>query len=267
MQGRFRHQATLTLKRMFYAGRGEPFRIQGRTLRYIPGTRPTRLKYANSENDWVARYDALQLRLISENLSEGDTAIDIGAHCGQFAILMAALCGSKGRVVAFEPDPYARVALARNIKLNPSIKPPQVETLAVSDCSGEAFLYSRNGNSNSSLAASGLGSPGLASEKIPVTTVSLDDYLSERHFPQSRWVKIDAEGAEIRILRGAQRCLSGNAGIICELHPYAWAEFGTSFNELKSLAAASGRRIRYLDQDNEIGDLPTYGAVVLERTP
>lgn len=265
MLRRIRHQAALASKRFLYGKRGEPYSIRGHTLRYIPGTRPTKLKYANSENDLVARYDALQLRLITENLSAGDTAIDIGAHCGQYAILMAALCGFTGQVIAFEPDPYARVTLAHNIKLNPSIKPPQVEMLAVSDCSGQSFLYSRGGNANSSLVASALGSPELNVEEIPVTTVSLDDYLSERKLPQPRWVKIDAEGAEIRILRGAQRCLSGNAGVICELHPQAWAAFDSSLDELKDLAKVSGRRVRYLDQDNEIADPTTYGAVVLER--
>jgi hypothetical protein len=93
----------------------------------------------------------------------------------------------------------------------------------------------------------------------------LDDYLSEQKFPKPRCVKIDTEGAEIGILTGARRLLASDAVIICELHPYAWAEFGNTFEELKTLAKASGRRIRYLDQTNEIGDEATYGAVVLER--
>lgn len=210
----------------------------------------------------VARYDALQMRLISERLNEGGTALDIGAHSGEYTIIMAALCGHTGQVIAFEPDPYARKTLIQNIKLNPNLKPPLVEKLAVSDFCGEAVLHSRGGNANSSLVQSGLGMVG---EKIPVTVVALDDYLTVRKFPQPKWIKIDKEGAEIRILKGAQRCLASDCEIICELHPYAWAESGSSLEELKALTKASGRRIRYLDRDNEIGDVANYGTVVLER--
>jgi hypothetical protein len=46
---------------------------------------------------------------------------------------------------------------------------------------------------------------------------------------------------------------------------HAWPEFGNTFAELKDLAAAAGRRIRYLDQDTEIGDKAEYGIVLLER--
>jgi hypothetical protein len=79
-------------------------------LRYVPGTRPVRLRYKRSDND-VVRYDALQIELFAAELSEGDVAIDIGAHAGQYSLIMTAMCGMSGQVVAFEPDPYARQAL------------------------------------------------------------------------------------------------------------------------------------------------------------
>jgi FkbM family methyltransferase len=261
----FRHQSTLAVKRLIYGRRGEPFRIQGHTLRYLPGTRPVRLDYVNSPNS-NTRYDALQVKLFSERLGEGDVAIDIGAHCGQYCILMAAMCGQAGQVVAFEPDPIARAKLMQNLDLNPGIKRPTVESRAISDTAGQALLYSRGGNSQSSLARSGVEfNPAHKSQEISVSLVSLDEYLLEKNLPEPRWIKIDAEGAEVRILKGAQRVLSGNAGIVCELHPYAWKEFGSTFLEFRTLVGAAGRRIRYLDQDTEIGDQVEYGTVLLER--
>jgi hypothetical protein len=103
------------------------------------------------------------------------------------------------------------------------------------------------------------------SEEIRVSIVTLDSYLSEYNLPEPRCVKIDAEGAEIRILKGAKKVLASNADFVCELHPYAWPEFGNTFGELKDLAFAAGRRIRYLDQDTQIGDKAEYGTVLLER--
>ena len=267
MLANFRHQMTRGLKRLLYSRRGEPYRIQGCTLRYLPGTRPVRLRYTRSKND-VVRYDALQLEWLSAHLSEGDIAIDIGAHNGQYSIIMAARCGKTGHVVAFEPDPHAREVLMKNLHLNPGIKRPVVEAFACSDKAGEATLYSRGGNAQSSLARSAVEfSAEHRSEEIRVPLVTLDAYLLERNLPEPRWVKIDAEGAEIRILKGAKNVLASNAGILCELHPYAWSELGSTLAELKGLAAAAGRRIRYLDQDSELGDKAEYGTVLLERQP
>jgi FkbM family methyltransferase len=258
-------QLVLAMKRVIYGRRGEPYRIEGHTLRYVPGTRPVRLRYLRSQNS-IVRYDALQVQLFSTRVAEGDTIIDIGAHYGVYSILMAARVGRTGQVVAFEPDPYAREVLARNIALNPDLKPPVVEAAACSDSVGEATLYSRGGNAQSSLVRSGVEfSPAHKSEQIRVPLVTLDGYLLGRGLPEPRWVKIDAEGAEIRILKGAAKVLLGSTNIVCELHPYAWPEFGNTFSELKELAAASGRRIRYLDQMTEVGEQAEYGTVLLER--
>ena len=260
------HQFVVGLKRALYGRRGEPYRIGRHTLRYVPGTRPVRLRYARSADDAVARYDALQIKLLSTRLVEGDTALDIGAHYGVYSILMAALCGQTGLVVAFEPDPYAREVLVKNINLNPSIKRPLIEACACSDSAGEATLFSRGGNSQSSLVRSAVEfSPTHKSEQFRVPLVTLDSYLLRHDLPEPRWVKVDAEGAEIRILKGAQKLLRGNAGILCELHPYAWLEFGSTLSELKGLASNAGRRIRYIDQETEIGEKAEYGTVLLER--
>jgi hypothetical protein len=51
--------------------------------------------------------------------------------------------------------------------------------------------------------------------------------------------------------------------IVCELHPYAWNEFGTSFEDLNRLVRDAGRAVRYLDESRRIEDGPTYGAVLI----
>jgi len=260
------HQTVLRLKQLVYGRRGEPYPIAGQVLRYAPGTRPVRLQYADSPDPQV-RYDALQVSLFAEGLNEGDTALDIGAHAGQYALIMAARCGRTGHVAAFEPDPHARRKLQRNIALNPDVKAPVVEAMAVSDAPGEATLYSQGGNANSSLARTGIGEQVAAhAEKFTVPLVTLDDYIAERKLATPRWVKIDTEGAEIRILKGAPKLLGSDASILCELHPYAWAEFGNSLDELREVVRRGGRRIRYLDEDDEMAPADVrYGSVCLER--
>ena len=74
-------------------------------------------------------------------------------------------------------------------------------------------------------------------------------------------MKVHAEGAESRILKGAQKILRGNAAILCELR----CRSSSTLAKLKSLAADAGRRIRYIDRDAEMGEQAEYGTVLLER--
>lgn len=222
------------------------------------------MRYKNSSND-NTRYDALQVELLSTSLVPVDTVIDIGAHAGEYCILMAVMVGNKGNVVAFEPDPYARKLLLKNLELNPSLKRPRIENVALSDTDGEAILYSRGGNSQSSLVRSAVEfRKAHHAEEIRVRTARLDTYLTQNELPTPAWVKIDAEGAEIRILQGATSLLQGPARIICELHPYAWMEFNSEFAELKRLISGSGRQIRYLGSQREVTEVAEYGTVLIE---
>lgn len=260
-----RHAAVTGLKRLVYGSRGEPYRVGGHVLRFVPGTRPVKLRYASSEN-WVNRYDALQIRYLTETLRPGDVALDIGAHHGQDALIMAALCGAEGRVAAFEPDPYARSVMEQNFRLNPGTRTPRIEAIACSDRAGSATLYSRGGNANSALVPSQLEhQTGENLEGFDVPTVAIDDWIASSGWPSPRLVKIDTEGAEIAILKGAKALIASDAIIVCELHPYAWPSFGDTWDDLAGLAAAGGRRIRYLDGRDWITGEPVYGIALLER--
>jgi len=202
-----------------------------------------------------------------DSLAEGDIAIDVGANYGQCTVVMAERCGNSGTVIAFEPNPHARFLLNRNFDLNSLVKRATIESFACSDVTGgEVELYHNNNASNSALVrfpGANESSKPLESFRVPVTT--LDSYLAQRALPEPRCVKIDTEGAEIRVLQGARDLLSSSADILCELHPYAWPQFGNSLQELKDVVAQCGRRIRYLDQDLEIGENADYGIVALER--
>jgi hypothetical protein len=91
----------------------------------------------------------------------------------------------------------------------------------------------------------------------------LDDYLSESRLAAPIYMKLDIEGAEIHALRGATNILRSGTTIVCELHPYAWAEFAVTFDDLLRLIHETGRTVRYLDEDRHIEDGPSYGAVVI----
>jgi len=80
--------------------------------------------------------------------------------------------------------------------------------------------------------------------------------------PNPDWIKLDTEGAEITILRGARAVLRSGTKIVCELHPYAWPEFGTSYGEFLSIVRDCGRSVHYFDESSSI-EHATYGATII----
>jgi FkbM family methyltransferase len=155
-------------------------------------------------------------------------------------LLMAAKCGASGHVVAFEPDAFSREQIKRNFALSPSIKHAKIEDFACSDAEGSAEFYSsREGDLNASLRKH---ARDMRQTTAQVTTV--DNYLRRSGLPVPRLVKIDTEGAEIRILKGARTLLETSAAILCELHPYAWESFGSSFDELHGISRSQDAVLR-----------------------
>jgi len=258
------NQAITLAKRIFYFGRGEPICYGNLRLRYLPGTRPLRLKYINSENP-VVRGDARQIQFFLDHVKSGDFVLDIGGHAGQYAVIFAAKTGTDGRVISFEPDPWARDVLRKNLNLNGFAQRVQVEEIALTDKVGNMPFFSKGGNSQSSLARSALGGEAADPQvtTLTVNTDTLDNYLAKRSLGVPQWLKLDTEGAEINILRGAPLLLKSDAKIICELHPFAWPEFGTNFQELLELVRAAGKQIEYLDERCKIANGPVYGSVLI----
>jgi FkbM family methyltransferase len=256
--------SVIAAKRLWYRERGEPIQYGPHKLRYLPGTRPVRLKYVNSP-DVTVRNDVMQINFFLDNVKSGDFVLDIGGHFGQYAVLLGLLVSDSGRVISFEPDPKAREILRANLQLNTLGDRVEMESLALFDQEGEHKFFSRGADSMSSLARSGLGKNASSRDVVEhtVVTVRLDDYLAKRDLGLPSWIKLDTEGAEINILKGASETLKSGSIIVCELHPYAWEEFGTSFDELLRLVTNAGKTIEYLDPSMRIQDGPFYGAVII----
>jgi FkbM family methyltransferase len=260
----FQNSIVRVIKRLLFSKRGEPIQYGQHKLRYVVGSRPVRLKYASSD-DIVARNDAQQIQFYLDRVASGSVVLDIGAHYGEYAVLFAALVGARGKVVCFEPDLAALEVLRANIALNRLENRIAVEARAVFDSNEPKQLFARHGNAQSSLARAGLGGSDSDGdvERYSIETIRLDDYILESGLSSPSYIKLDVEGAEINVLRGAQNTLRSSAVIVCELHPYAWSEFGTSFEELLEIVRSSGRTAQYLDGARRLEDGPAYGALLI----
>jgi FkbM family methyltransferase len=161
------------------------------------------------------------LALVRSLVRPGDVALDIGAHVGQFTILMGSLVGSTGRVLAFEPAPENFTELSANVALNGFASVVEPVRSALSDRPGEAEFYSDGdtGGTEFSMFAERHGQSRTA---FRVSCSTVDQVLDERGLARVQFMKIDTEGAELLVLRGAEQTLarSPDASLLIELHPW-----------------------------------------------
>jgi FkbM family methyltransferase len=149
--------------------------------------------------------------------------VDIGANNGLYSIL-AAKIRPDANVIAFEPYPPAHGALLANLALNSVEANVFVHKLALSDSAGETTLYVPDG-SHGLLETSASLEPDFQStvRTITVRKAQLDDIGLNTRIAV---MKIDVEGHEAAVLRGASRCLEQDRPIVfAEMLPGAESHF------------------------------------------
>jgi len=162
-------------------------------------------------------YETETAKWLQEAIDEGVVFFDIGANFGYFTLLGGRLVG-RGRCIAFEPIPdngeVIRQHLANNELTNISL-----EQTALSDRTGLAEFVLEDNSATSHLAEYEI-THGASSRKsaIKVNTMRLDDYCSRNKiFPNV--IKLDVEGAEVLVLKGAQAVLtSARPSLIISTH-------------------------------------------------
>lgn len=222
--------------------RGIVVGVNGDPLRLTPS-------YAtyHASRVWEPEVHAAMTRTIGTGMS----VLDVGAHVGLFTLAAARRVGPTGRVFAFEPSPATLVSLRRHITLNGFDDRVEVVPAAVGDIEGETPFYVYGETMSASVARASLDelSPGreaMPASEITVPVVTLDGLCTERGVRPDR-VKIDVEGAELRVLRGAVELLHSHAEVICEIHPAQLEAAGGSEEELIAFVAQHGRTLVTVD--------------------
>ena len=139
-----------------------------------------------------------------DTLKEGMNVIDIGAHIGAYTILASEKVGNTGKVIAIEPEPQNYQRLLENVIIN-NFKNVVLKKTALSDHNGLERLYI----SPSSVRHSLLPQEGKITS-IEVIVKTLDILLEELHIKKVDIIKIDVEGAEIEVIKGAKETLQNN---------------------------------------------------------
>lgn len=146
-------------------------------------------------------YERPLVNWLKETLRPDDVFWDVGGNVGAIALVAARHCR---QVVAFEPDPRSADALARNVEAN-GLGNVIVQRAALGDSAGQGTLYraSRHNSGMTSLL------PGRtpAVDAIDIQVETADAFVARHEALAPTIVKLDVEGAEHLVVKGARNCL------------------------------------------------------------
>lgn len=160
---------------------------------------------------WKARIrgERDEIRALRACLASGDVAVDVGANKGSYLHWMRCAVGADGRVLAFEPQP----GLARYLEAARQTMGwdnVAIREIALSDSAGRRVLHvpGWENSPGASLEESALASPADGDRDREVETDTLDRQLEG--IGRVALVKVDVEGHELAVFRGAERTLASS---------------------------------------------------------
>jgi FkbM family methyltransferase len=152
----------------------------------------------------------------------GDIVVDIGAHIGRYTIISSKRVGTNGKVVAIEASPSNFEILNRNIKLNQLANIINLNHVVYSK-ETKLKLYLPGEESGHTIYNTVISDRARNEDKfVEVNANTLDYLLQSKGIKQEQinWIKIDVEGAEFEVLKGAANILSNSKdiAILIEIH-------------------------------------------------
>lgn len=222
---RYRNGATLTAE----AG--------GLTARFYTESAP---EYAHVRNFWMDDLGGERevLERFLADLKPDDVVYDVGANIGTYTCFAQQLV-EDGRVCAFEPHPGNAARLADNVRETANAGVTEIHRIAVSDDSGTVSL-AVGGDVTGKGTHNVLGN---GESSIPVDAEPLDEYVGRNGLPQPDAFKIDVEGAEDRVLDGAEEALGHARLVYVEVHP----QHGVSLDAVESCLEDAGFAIERME--------------------
>jgi FkbM family methyltransferase len=232
-------------------GRGDMAEVTRRSIRW-------RLDLREGIDFSIYLLGAFELTTIEaygKLLQPDDLVLDIGANIGAHTLHLARAVGPRGRVLAFEPTDYAFGKLRANLSLNPQligrVEAHQLMLLDRSEAPPPA-LYSSWPLS----PASGdvhEGHLGRLQSTAGAQGMTLDEFVENHGLTRLDLIKLDVDGFECRVLRGAENTLKRfKPAMIMELSPYVLEEQGDSLHGLVMLLASHDYRLYSISSGKEL---------------
>lgn len=193
-----------------------------------------------------------EFRLLDGIDTVGRTVIDVGANAGIWTFELSRRVGPNGLVVAYEALPHYADSLSLAMRLL-RVKNVRIRSAAVGDAEQSVSLRWRTdtGEALGGLTHIELSTGGRSANLIQVPMVSLDTDLAARGIRPTEvaFVKIDVEGAELGVLRGATELLrTVSPAVFLEVEPKWLSRFGNTAEDIFGEMSNHGY-VPYLSSD------------------
>ncbi len=241
-------RSTFRMRNVLLLGRPIHVEVSGVSFRLVP-------KGAVVADLWSGlRFERHELELILRVLQPGMTFFDVGSNIGLFAVV-AATKSSGVRVYAFEICMWTFHVLQENIRLNSLIN-VQAWRTALGDYVGEATLQV---NAPGKDGLNTIGQPShpdsqiVSRERVPITTI--DAFIASHGIDQVDVMKIDVEGAELLVLRGARELLRNDDAPLILYEGYSWCTAGFGYHPVEIMWSLKDCGYELFALDSETGQI------------
>lgn len=178
-------------------------------------------------------YEKSSFDFFRKHLKRGATTIDIGAHIGLYSVLFARLTG--GKVYSFEPTPSTVDVLKETVEINKCEDKITIIPDAVSERPGKSIFFTSKTeeiSTSNSLVDFDLGEAYQREGSYEVNVTSVDDFISKNNLNVD-FMKIDAEGVELEVLKGARNTFLQHRPVsILGIHPFAYSNKEETLSEI-----------------------------------
>jgi FkbM family methyltransferase len=158
------------------------------------------LNYGEYVQDHIllyGNYEINTIALLKKILKPGDTFLDVGGHVGQYALEAAQIVGSSGKVISIEPNPRTFSYLLKNIRLNGFGTIIPILGAASNSIGLVGMQLPPDNNWGTSREA-----PNVENIEYYTIAIRLDELLHQLNVTKIDVMKIDVEGAELKVLEG-----------------------------------------------------------------
>ena len=181
------------------AGAYHAFRLSHEMRKHPEKTTPFGFRFVGNARMQNGNFEADETRLLQRAAADTDVFVDVGANIGYYVCLMRSL---RKHVVAIEPLRQNLDFLFANLAAN---RWTDVEVFPVGLAAEPGILEIYGGGTGASLIPNWAGASGVLRNTVPINT--LDNMLGTRFNGRRLLIKIDVEGVELDVLRGARRTL------------------------------------------------------------
>lgn len=193
----------------------------------------------NADRDYIAGTKELPVQsVLAEHIRPGDVVFDIGGNIGFMSLIAARLVGEEGRVYAFEPLPENAECLRRNLRAN-NFANCKVLEMALADRAGQEELLLSKLPGGSTISAADRPPDFTGTLRVRVATA--DGLVGSGAVRPPDFVKLDVEGAELRVLRGMTSVIrTYRPGILFEVDDEDALDLERKFAEIETELAKAG---------------------------